>query len=1094
MQEKTVVSKEIIGDFLNGKNESKYIVAIETSNFSNKVHLIINEPNVGKRIENYTYKPFLWCKEKVLYDMYGGDKSLFKKKISEFGIKFKKLKMSDEHGNIPKRMLTGYQYLVFAGPGQSYSDLCNFFKFGGCNTFGNRDFYTLPVQEQFLIQTGKRMFKGFEDYDNLHKFYFDLETTGLDPYVDRIFSIGIKDNKGFEHILEIDNDDEEILKELEIEAIDTFFSLIEELQPDNIAGYNSENFDMNFFVVRCQVLGIDITKVALTLSKFARGIGYVPFKRNEKAKIKLGQDTESYTSTLMWGYNILDIAHSVRRAQAINSDIKSWSLKYVTKYAEAEKPNRVYVPGDKLFTIWRDTDNEYAHNKTTGEWYVIDEAQISKGENVVKQGFEKVRGKDIVDQYLKDDLWETAKVDDIFNQANFLLGKIMPTSFQRVTTMGTAAQWQILMTAWSYEHSLAIPSAEEQREFTGGLSRLLEVGFSRDVIKLDFAALYPNITITHNAIPDIDISGVMKGFLIYIAEMRDLYKEKKNEAAARGDKAEEDRFDKLQLPLKILANSFYGAFGSVFFNWGSFDCAEEITCRGRQYLRLMVKHFTEKYGFSALVLDTDGVNFRIPPSAKDVRYVSDGTHRFNKAGKEYTGSEAVVAEFNDKYMPGRMGLDIDEYCDTTINFMRKNYANHILKKNKDGSTKLKLKIVGNTFKNKNLPGFVEEFFKKAIPMLLTGNGEDFLKYYYKTVEDIYNQVIPLDKIATKARVKQSVDSYINRGLTKNGLQKARQAHMELIIDDDLDVDLGDTVYYINVGTSKSHGDIKTVVDAKTGEKIAQFNCRLIPNEWLENPDLIDGKISYNVPKYLDAFNKRVKTIFTCFRPEIRDNLPMVLITKTVKKIKTLSLSVPTTYTREELDLYSGKETQKGVTPVDDYQKDLMDMEDKELRFWTSVKKEANNLEDLGINLEKWEEIKKAYYKRSVRKCLKQMIELQKMFRDIVSKIEWTDYLIIRDENVFPVEIEKLFFIDVKNNVVKHKRTSIHVGEVSDIFEFTRISELRHFFYLKYHIKSDPNKYKIWEESMNDALLCDEDIEFPRMVEIIQENRLNNLPN
>jgi hypothetical protein len=30
--------------------------------------------------------------------------------------------------------------------------------------------------------------------------------------------------------------------------------------------------------------------------------------------------------------------------------------------------------------------------------------------------------------------------------------------------------------------------------------------------------------------------------------------------------------------------------------------------------------------------------------------------------------------------------------------------------------------------------------------------------------------------------------------------------------------------------------------------------------------------------------------------------------------------------------------------------------------------------------------------------------------------------------------------------------------------------------------------------MNDALLCDEDIEFPGMVEVIQENRLNNLPN
>jgi DNA polymerase elongation subunit (family B) len=39
------------------------------------------------------------------------------------------------------------------------------------------------------------------------------------------------------------------------------------------------------------------------------------------------------------------------------------------------------------------------------------------------------------------------------------------------------------------------------------------------------------------------------------------------------------------------------------------DCAEETTCRGRQYLRLMVKFFYGKYNFRPLVGDTDGFNF-----------------------------------------------------------------------------------------------------------------------------------------------------------------------------------------------------------------------------------------------------------------------------------------------------------------------------------------------------------------------------------------------------------------------------------------------------------------------------------------------------
>jgi hypothetical protein len=34
-----------------------------------------------------------------------------------------------------------------------------------------------PVE--FLIQSGKRLFKGMDDYNDVHRFQFDLETTGL---------------------------------------------------------------------------------------------------------------------------------------------------------------------------------------------------------------------------------------------------------------------------------------------------------------------------------------------------------------------------------------------------------------------------------------------------------------------------------------------------------------------------------------------------------------------------------------------------------------------------------------------------------------------------------------------------------------------------------------------------------------------------------------------------------------------------------------------------------------------------------------------------------------------------------------------------
>ena len=59
--------------------------------------------------------------------------------------------------------------------------------------------------------------------------------------------------------------------------------------------------------------------------------------------LKLANEVETYVQTSIWGYNVIDIIHSVRRAQAINSSIKSAGLKYITKFINAEAPDRVYI-------------------------------------------------------------------------------------------------------------------------------------------------------------------------------------------------------------------------------------------------------------------------------------------------------------------------------------------------------------------------------------------------------------------------------------------------------------------------------------------------------------------------------------------------------------------------------------------------------------------------------------------------------------------------------------------------------------------------------------------------------------------------------
>ncbi len=953
-------SVEEIEEYLGGYDDQKYIVGVESSYYDNKVHLIIHDPEKGKRIEKHKLIPFLWMKSPNMEVFYGGNRRTIKEKMREFKIKFIPLSVTDEDGNNFKRLEDGYKFLVRCKG--TYGDLLKFFKEGKMAVYDEEhrsNFLAINPTEQFLIQTGKRLFKGMEDYSEIHRLSFDLETTGLDPHNSRIFQIGTKDNRGFQHILTIEDGEEEIVNSREREAIVTFFQIITHLKPAIVAGYNSENFDWYFIVTRCEVLGLNIKKIAKTL-------GSIPFYRKQQT-LKMGPEMEYYEQTHMWGYNIMDVSHAVRRAQAINSSIKSWSLKYITKYSNAAKENRVYVPGDKIGKTFADKENEYWLNEGNGEWGKLEN-------NDLPEKSIKLTGADVVERYLVDDLWETEKVDDIFNQATYLLAKILPTSFMRSSTMGTAATWKLLMLGWSYKKGIGIPHTMESQTFIGGLSKLLEVGYSQNVVKFDFASLYPSIQITHNVFTDCDVTGAMKGLLQYNYDYRNLYKELKNKYALEGDKDKSEYYDKKQLPLKILNNGMFGSISAPHvFPWGDVNEGEKITCTGRQYLRHMIRFFNHK-GFKPLVGDTDGFNFSVPNDVDKFVYTSNGNHRFNKLGKTYKGLDAVVGEYNDKYMKGVMGLDVDEICQATMNIARKNYADLI-----DG----KVKLVGNSIKSKKMPTYIAEFIDKGVRNLLDGDGYSFVNEYYETVEMIYNQEIPLSKIANKSRVRISVEDYKKKMKTKNksGGAMARQAHMELIISEGLNVDLGDTIYYVNTGTKKSHGDVQKINKPKkgwndnqmemffskgeeyekkksfllengwemswsddnwvrsnannresntgmrtddaysiaVGDSVVTLNCKYIPNNLIENDTESTGE--YNVERYLDAFNKRVKPLLVCFDPSVRDD---ILVTTPLDRKY---------FTKQELELTSGKpynETDQ------DKLEELLTITDKELEFWKRI--------------------------------------------------------------------------------------------------------------------------------------------------------------
>jgi DNA polymerase elongation subunit (family B) len=556
----------------------------------------------------------------------------------------------------------------------------------------------------------------------------------------------------------------------------------------------------------------------------------------------------------------------------------------------------------------------------------------------------KVTGDNLVERYLDDDLDETLKVDQEFNQGSFLLAAMIPTTYERVSTMGTATLWKMLLLAWSYKYNIAIPAKESKTDFVGGLSRLLKVGYSKDVLKLDFSSLYPSIQLVHDVFPDCDVTGAMKGMLTYFRNTRIKYKQLAEEFYAT-DRKKSESYGNKQLPIKIFINSLFGALSAPqVFAWGDMNKGEQITCTGRQYLRQMLIFFTKK-GYTALVCDTDGMNFSIPNDVENRRYIGKGLNWKVKKGKEYEGYYADVAEYNDLFQKGEMALDCDGTWVSCINLARKNYA--VMESNG------KVKLTGNSIKSKKLPLYIEAFLDKGIKMLLQGDGKAFVEYYYEYLQTIYDKKIPLSKISQRAKVKLTIEDYKKRLSTKTkaGNSMARMAYLELAIQNNLKVNLGDVIMYVNNGTKASQGDVqkmtpKQIKDINTLNEFngiktkpitdgVMVNCYMLDKDILDNnPDLTGD---YNVPRAIATFNKRIEPLMVVFKDEVRNGL--IVNNPSERGI----------FTTSQCELINGHPLSDGDQ---DSVEELLKITDLELKFWDRVGVSPNYIYDLAE--EGWE--------------------------------------------------------------------------------------------------------------------------------------------
>lgn len=1157
------IPQEEIERFINGDDPQERIVNLDYKYQDDFITVFYRDENDIKCTERQPFYPFLWATGKACQRLCNGDRKEVQRLLKESGIWIKKLSNVSIEGEIRHEFDEGYMFLFYATKPMSYSQFLSFFKKAKNPVFSDKkkdgqieresepQYLTVTPQEQFMISTGKRFFKGYNDYDDIVRLIFDLETTGLNTKKDKIIQLGVRLNRpipgrpnGFEKIFTVEGNTEEERKKSELKVIDVMFRIIYTFKPDIITAHNGENFDWDMIINACERLGTSIEEMS------AKYFGGESIRKEDRESIlKLGGEIEVYRRTIVPNTIVTDSLHAVRRAQAIDSNMQRADLKYATDYAGLKKENRVYTPGGDIHTIWADTKNQYAFCEADGDWYIYDPSSENgvkdrsefendseydnyiksikskqddkpfkmRTRNVLLDGYEIVTGRYIIERYLLDDIYECDRVEWKFNTTNFLICKILPVPYKKCTTMGTAGQWKAIMLAWSYRNNLAVPPFKDTGSFTGGLSRLLKTGYVKNVIKLDYNSLYPSIILTWGIKDSNDLLNSMLSMLEYVLTTREKFKgEKKNaekkidalkgkiinntgtnEEIASYHSAEADfaLADGKQSQMKVLGNSFFGSYGAnvgAMFPWKSVKCAEQTTCTGRQSLRLMISYFStisnrynlndSDYNYSPIVGDTDGFNFQLPKKhrySEENPYIGKGSNREVKKDVAYTGYKADVAEFNDLFMNKiyspygvqKMGLGIDEIVSSTINFSRKNYADYF----PDNPYPKDVKLVGNTIKSKKMPEYISKFLAIGIRQLLRGEGQAFIEEYYNYIEKIYNLKIPIRDIATKGKVKKSIEQYLKdvKEITKAGRPKSRQAWYELAIKENMNVDNGDTIYYINTGTSKSHADVKKIthwyvdhMDSDGREEITKIiekeykafnkeqkglpdyrkknkaewikekypdayyeeeiilNCKLVPRSIIDSDedkfcaDFEDDEFEYNCPKYIAMFNSRIKPLLVCFSKDIRDD---IMITNPNDRKY---------FTEDQCQLVSGEPN--NPSDQDTYEQ-LMTMEDKEIRFWTKYNLVPPFLEECGMG--KWEDIVQDYEERMKREKELGIDKEKATLEEVISKLTKSEIEDFMEEGEVPAPILRVAVLDpVTFKLMSKKYPDIEIGALSDIVD------------------------------------------------------------
>ena len=594
--------------------------------------------------------------------------------------------------------------------------------------------YRIKAREEGGRLVLEELGEGGSEAADLNVLCFDIETYnplgvpryGKDPIIMISYSYKAdgKQGKGVLTFKKIDLPFVEVLGS-EVEMLERFAALMNELNIDVVSGYNSANFDIKYMLDRAGALKCDFN-----LSRFEGGTRLERHGLVDRVKMAGRVHVDMYQVV-----KFISVVGAAERILKLNS----YTLKNV--YEAISDSKKITVEKRDIYKLWDGT-----------------EADVK-----------------LLAEYNMNDSEALHTVFDTLTPIIIELSRTTGDTLSDVAVSTTGQLVEFVLMRYAHAFNEIIPNKPDDHEIKSRLMNPIEgayvktpqPGIYNNLAILDFRGLYPSIIVSHNIDPS-SICGTCTEYYESPSGIKFDKNRKSITPTILGHFIEQRAVVKKQYKLdpdniflgsrsqalKIVANSFYGYLGYARSRWYSRECASSVTAYGRRYIKETIDN-AEKAGFTVLYADTDSVFLIMGDRSKD-------------------DVMAFLKGLNAS-LPNTMELDLEDFYSRGVFVGKKSEKGDSGAKKKYAliSQNGRIKVRGFELVRRDWSKIAKETQMKVLEAILKeGSAEKAAEIVTSVVERLRSGAVPLKELLINPQLRKGIDSYDSKSPELGAAMKA----------------------------------------------------------------------------------------------------------------------------------------------------------------------------------------------------------------------------------------------------------------------------------------------------------------------------------